>query len=162
MNFKKFVLKIVRVIISVTWLNWKVFDFDNVLIDEKLHENILICDISYNTLIGLRALRIRFDKIDAFFRIYDGNRYLALFGPEKYDAIHNKIRYLISLKGSIAYVFSNYYAEIKLDSYNSLPIEKTLTLHNVIILINSVIDKKQNRYYYNIFLEKCSYQLAKK
>ena len=138
------------------------FDFDDVLIDEKLHENILICDISYNTLIGLRALRIRFDKIDAFFRIYDGNRYLALFGPEKYDAIHNKIRYLISLKSSIAYVFSNYYAKIKVDSYHSLPIEKTLTLHNVIILINSVIDKKQNHYYYNIFLEKCSYQLAKK
>ena len=33
------------------------FDFDNVLIDEKLHKNILIYDISYNILIGLRALK---------------------------------------------------------------------------------------------------------
>ena len=36
-------------------------------------------------------------------------------------------------------------------------------LHNVAILIKSVINKNQNpRYYYNLFLEKCLYQLAKK
>ena len=40
----------------------------------------------------------RFDKIDGFIRNYGGTRYLALLGPEKYDAIHNKIRCLISLK----------------------------------------------------------------
>ena len=34
-----------------------------------------------------------------------------------------------------------------------------LTSHNVIILINSVLDKDQNYYYFNIFLEKCTYQL---
>ena len=49
-----------------------------------------------------------------------------------------------------------------LGSYDSLPIEKMLTLHNVIILIKSVLDKDQCCYYCNIFLEKCTYQLAKK
>ena len=39
---------------------------------------------------------------------------------------------------------------------------KTLTLHNVIIHIKSVLNKDKNYYYYNIFLEKCSNQLAKK
>ena len=58
-------------------------------------------------------------------------------------------------------LFHNY-AKIKIDSYDSLPLEKALTLHNVIILIKSVFNKDQNHYYYNIFLEKCSYQLAKK
>ena len=38
----------------------------------------------------------------------------------------------------------------KLGSYDSLPIEKTLTLHNVIIIIKSVLNKDQNHYYYNI------------
>ena len=33
--------------------------------------------------------------------------------------------------------------------------KKTLTLHNVIILIKSVFNKDQNHYYYNTFLEKC-------
>ena len=37
-----------------------------------------------------------------------------------------------------------------------------MTLHNVIIHIKSVLNKDKNRYYYKIFLEKCSYQLAKK
>ena len=59
-------------------------------------------------------------------------------------------------------IFFNNYAKIKIDSYDSLPLEKTLTLHNVIILIKSVFNKNQNHYYYKIFLEKCLYQLAEK
>ena len=31
------------------------FDFDNILIDEKSQENILIYDISYKTLIGFKT-----------------------------------------------------------------------------------------------------------
>ena len=42
-----------------------------------------------------------FDKFHVFIRIYDGTRYLTLFGSEKYDAIYRRIRYLTSLKSSI-------------------------------------------------------------
>ena len=73
------------------------FDFD-ILIDRKSHKNILIYDISNKTLIASKPLRIRFDKIDGFIRIYDETRYITLFGSEKYDVIYNRIRYLISLK----------------------------------------------------------------
>ena len=48
------------------------------------------------------------------------------------------------------------------DSYDSLPLEKTLTLHNVMILIESLVNKNQNHYYYNIFLERFLCQLAEK
>ena len=95
-------------------------------------------------------------------KTYYGSKYLVLLGPEKYDAIYNRIRYFISLKSSIVYIFSHYFAKIKVDSYDSLPIEKRLTLHNVIILIKSVLHNDKNHYYYMIFLKKCSYQLAKK
>ena len=47
------------------------------------------------------------------------------------------------------------------DSYDPLPIEKILTFHNVIILIKSVLNKDKNHFYCEIFLEKCSDQLAK-
>ena len=30
--------------------------------------------------------------MDGFFKDYDGNKYLELFGAEKYDAIYDKIR----------------------------------------------------------------------
>ena len=73
----------------------KGFDFNNILIEEKSFENILICNISYKTLIGADSLRIRFDKVDGFIRAYDGTRYLVLFGSEKYHVICNRIRYLI-------------------------------------------------------------------
>ena len=46
----------------------------------------MIYDISDKTLIGLKSLRVTFDKIDGFVRINDGARYLTLLGSEKYDA----------------------------------------------------------------------------
>ena len=108
----------------------------------KNHTKIFLI---YKTLIGSKLLRIKFDKMDGFIRIYDWTRYLTLFGPEKY-AIYNRIRYLISLKSGITYIFSHYFAKIKVDSYDSLPIEKRLPLHNVIILIKSVLNKDKNHY----------------
>ena len=93
-------------------------------------------------------------EIDGLIKIYGGIKYLVLFGPEQYDAIYNKIRYLISKKGGIIDIISHNFARMRIDSCNSLPIEKTLTFHNVIILIKSVVIKNENNYYYNIFLGK--------
>ena len=84
----------------------------------------MIYDISYKILIDPKPLRNRFDKIDRFIRIFDGTRYLALFGSENYDAIYNRIRYHISLKNDITYNFSHYFAQIIVDSYDFLSIEK--------------------------------------
>ena len=58
-------------------------DFTDILLDEKLykenHENILIYQISYKTSTGVKPLRIRFNKIHRFIKIYDKIRYLVLF-----------------------------------------------------------------------------------
>ena len=37
-------------------------------------------------------------SIDGFIRIFDGSRYLVLFGPEKYDVIDKIIRYSIEAR----------------------------------------------------------------
>ena len=113
----------------------------------------MIYNISYKTLIGPKPLHIRFDKVDGFIRIYDGTTYLTLFGSEKYGPIYDRIKCLISLKSSITYAFSHYYTKIKVDSYDFLPVEKRLTLHSVIILIKSVLNKDKSHCYYKIFLE---------
>ena len=42
--------------------------------------------------------------------------------------------------------------------HDSLPLEKTLFLHNIIILVKYVFNKNKNHYYYNISLEKRSYR----
>ena len=72
-------------------------------------------------------------------------------------------RYLISLRSGITHVIYHNYAKIGIDSFDSLLLEeKTLTLCIAIILIKFIFDKDKNNCYYNIFLEKRSYQLAKK
>ena len=77
----------------------KIEDFDiNILLDEKSYKNVLIHDILYKTLIGAKPLCIIFDKVDGFIRNYNGTKCLASFGSKKYNAIFNRIRYLMSLK----------------------------------------------------------------
>ena len=90
------------------------FDLNNFLVDTKSHENILIYDISYKTLIGSKPLQIRFDKIDGNIRTYDGTRYLIFFVSKKYDAIYNRIRHCTSLKSSIIYIFLTFTQKSKL------------------------------------------------
>ena len=105
----------------------------------------------------MKPLRIRVAKVDRFIKVFDGNGYLVLFGPEIYDAIYDRIRYPISHKSGITYSIDHNFTRIRIESYDYLPIEKTLTFPNVIILINSVFNKNQNRHCNNMFLEKGLY-----
>ena len=124
------------------------FDLNNVLIGEKSYRNILVYKNSYKTLMGARLLHI---VIDRFIGVYDGSKYLVSFGGEKYDLIYNRIRYLIGVKSSIEYVFCHNSARIKVNSFDCLPLEKTMTFHNVIMFIQSVFNKDKNNNYYIIF-----------
>ena len=80
-------------------------------------------------------MRIRFDEIDGFIKIHDKIRYLVLFDYSHCDKICNKIKYLVSDKSGITDSINHNFAKIRIDLYNSLPTEKILTFHNVIILI---------------------------
>ena len=98
--------------------------------------------MTLHTKLCAKPLRTRFDKIDRFIKVYNGTKYLVLFGPKKYDAIYNRIRYFISQKSGITYVFAHNYARIKIDSYDSLPVEKTVPLHNVKNTTNMIFLEK--------------------
>ena len=91
-------------------------------------------------------------------KIYDGIRYLVLLGHSCYDEICDSIKYLTSEKSGITDNTNHNFERIRNDSYNSLPIAKILTFHNVIMLIKSIAKKNKNEYYYNTFLEKGSYK----
>ena len=54
------------------------FDLDDILIDKKSYENVLVYSILYKILIGPKPLCIRFNKIDGFISVYDGTRYLVI------------------------------------------------------------------------------------
>ena len=95
-------------------------------------------------------MRIWLEKIDGFIKIYDKIRYLVLFALERYNAIDDRINYLISEKSGITYNINHNFARIRIDSCNSLPIEKALTFH-VIIFIKSVVNNNEKNYYYYRF-----------
>ena len=69
-----------------------------------------------------------------------------------------KLNILQVKKGGITDSVNHNFARIRNDSYDSLPTEKILTFHNVIILIKSVVNKNKSEYYNNIFLEKDLYK----
>ena len=93
---------------------------------------------------GTKPLHIKFDKLDGYIKIYNGIRYLVLFGSWWYDKSFDNIKYLMSEKSGIADSINRNFARIRIDSYNSLFIEKTLALHEAIILIKSVVNKNKN------------------
>ena len=91
---------------------------------------------------GTKPLRIRFNKIDGFIKIYVEIRYLILYDYKRYNAIYDRIKYLISEKSGIIDSNNNNFSRIRIDSCNSLT------------LIKSTVNKNKNEYYYNILLEK--------
>ena len=79
----------------------KDLDHANILKHEKSYQNILIYNILYKNLICEKPLRIKFNEVDGFIRVYDGTTYLVLFVSEKFYCIYNKFRYLSAKKGGI-------------------------------------------------------------
>ena len=111
----------------------------DILLDEKIYENISDYDILYKTSIGPKPFRVRFNNMDGFIRVLDGEiKRLVLFDYELLDKICDKIKHLTSEKGGITDSINHNFGDIRIDSYNFLPIEKILSFHNVIILTKSV------------------------
>ena len=90
-------------------------------------------------MIDAKSLHNRFNKKYGFISVYNGTRYLVSFGIEKFDFIYSRFRYLTGVASGNTYVISHSYAKIKVDLCDSLPLEKTLTFHDVIILFNQFL-----------------------
>ena len=74
-GLKEIDIKIRTFYYFVDIIKFEDFDLDNILIYEKPQENILVYEILYKTLVVTKPLCIRFNKIDAFIRFYNGTRY---------------------------------------------------------------------------------------
>ena len=47
-------------------INGAKINLSTILLNKKIDQNILVCNISYKTAMGQKPLRIKFDKIDGF------------------------------------------------------------------------------------------------
>ena len=70
---------------------------------------------------GKKPLRIWFDKLDGFIKIYGRIRCLVLI---EYNEIYDQVKYLVSKKSGITDNIDRNFARIRIDSFSSLPIEK--------------------------------------
>ena len=87
-------------------------------------------------------MRIRFDKIDRFIMIFDDKiKHLVLFDYGLLDKIYNKIKYLISKKLLLQIVLIIILEGSEFTRIILYLFKKILTFHNVIILIQSVVNK---------------------
>ena len=109
-------------------------NFYKILLEEKSYKFFLIYNISYKTYTGSKPLGIWLDNIDGFIKIYDGTRYLVLFVLKDMMKIMIGLIYIISEKSDTSYIISQV-LQNKKDSYNTLPLEKSMTYHDVVILI---------------------------
>ena len=67
------ILKIARVI-KGSKKKVEEIDIDKILLDKKLYKKILFDGVLCKTFMGAKPLRIRFEKIDLFIKIYGGTR----------------------------------------------------------------------------------------
>ena len=137
-------------------INIKNLDLNKIKIGEKSCKCILIYCIEYVTLKNKECVKINsantlyliINKINGYIKESNGNKYLMLFPTnenkdtlKKYEELSSKIRGIIR---SIANNSDNYdekYTKIKFNLDDDLPLNKTLELRNMIIVVRSFFHK---------------------
>ena len=145
------------------------FDLSNIKIDEKSYENILIYYIGYVTIkeyvktYSVNPLCLIFQYVNGYFEEIKRNRYLTLVPTneskekiKKYEDLWIKLRdFIRSLtKYYDDYDYDEKYIQIKFDSDDELPLNKTIEIPTTTIVVR-VIFLENNKHYTQFFLDEC-------
>ena len=84
----------------------------------------------------------------------DKNKEVLTKYTELWDRIKNSIEKINNKSGE----YGKDFMKIKFDSDDSLPLNKTLKLHNMTVIVQSVF-KEDGKYYSQFFLDECLYEL---
>ena len=154
-------------------INMKEFDPNNIKLDEKSYKNILIYYIAYTTIkdseyvkiISVNRLYLMFNRISGYFEEINGNKYLTLVATKeseekikKYKELWIKIRDLIRSVTKKSDDYDEKYMKIKLDSDDELPLNKTVEIPIMVIVVRAIF-YENNKYYPQVFLDECLYGL---
>ena len=147
-------------------INIKKFHANLLKIDKKSYENIDIYYIGYITvkdsdyvkINSVNSLYLIINEVDGYFEEINGNKYLTLQVStdknkkvltkytELWDEIKNSIEKINNKSGE----FGKDFMKIKFNSDDSLPLNKTLKLHNMTIMVQSVFEE-YGKYYHKFF-----------
>ena len=110
-------------------------------------------------------------EADGYIKEKNGNKYLVFDSAnennevlkkynELWDGIKNEIKTIYggkTSKGSSA-EYDKDFMKIKFNSDDNLPLNKTLKLHNMTIVIRSVFEE-HGKFYLQVYLDECLYEL---
>ena len=105
-------------------------------------------------------------EVDGYIKEKNGNKYLIFNSADKnkevlkkYTKLWNGIKNEIeTINGSKEGEYGKDFMKIKFDTDDNLPLNKTLKLHNMTIVIRSVFEE-DGKFYPQIYLDDCLYEL---
>ena len=137
------------------------FDPNLLKIDKKLYKNIDIFS-DYVKINNVNPLYLIIDEVDGHFEEKNGN-YLILDSTDKNKKVLIKYTKLLDgIKNSTEKVnkkldeYVKKFMKINFNSDDNLPLNETLKLHNITIIIRSVFE--DGKYYSQVFLEGYLYE----
>ena len=144
-------------------------------IDKKPYKNIGIYYIRYITIKrisdyeninSVNSLYLIIGEVDGYIEENDGNKYLIFASIDKnkkvlakYTELWDKIKYHIQIINvGKSGKYEKDYRKIKFSSYDDLPLNKILNLNNLTVIVRSVFGE-DGKYYPQVFLEECLYEV---
>ena len=124
-----------------------------------------IKDSKYVKINSANPLYLIFNKVNGHFEEINGSKYLTLVPTneseqkiKKYEKLRSKIRDLIRWMAKNSDDYDQNYMKIKFNSDDELPLNKTVEIPTMTIVVRSIF-LENNKYYPNVLLDECQYKL---
>ena len=146
-------------------INIKDLDLNKIWIDEKSDKNTHICyieylmvkDLKYFEVHNVNTLYLIINKINGYNEQVNGNECFTLVPTneskgivKKFEELWVKIRDQIRIINNSTGNSDEKFMKIKFNSDEYLPLNKTLKLHNMVIIVRAVLHE-DNKYYPQVF-----------
>ena len=121
--------------------------------------------MKYVKIYSVNLLYLIFNKVNGYFEEINRNKYLTLVSTnesnqkiKKYKELWIKIRDFIRSITKNSDDYDEKYLKIKFNSDNELPIDKTIEIPTMTIIVRAVFHES-NKYYPQVFLDECLYKI---
>ena len=113
----------------------------------------------------VNPLYLIFRRVNRYFEQINKSNYLTLVSTnesnekiKKYEELWSKIRDLIRSINKNSHEFDEKYMKIKLNSDDDLPLNKTIEIISMIIVVRAIF-LENNKYHSHVFLDESLYKL---
>ena len=154
-------------------INIKIFDPNNIKLDEKSYKKILINYIGYKTIKDSKCIKVYsvnrlyliFNKVNGYFEKINRNKYLTQVSTneskekiKRYEELWSKPRDLIRSITKNSDYYNEKYMKIKFSSDEKLPLNKMIEIPTMAIVVRAIF-YDNNTFFPQVFLDECLYKL---